>query len=275
MEKQFKNYLNNRKQDIDTFLKGVLPNPKGRSSVLHKAMYYSVFPGGKRFRPLLTIAASESCGGNIHSAISVAAGIEIIHCYSLVHDDLPAMDNSKFRRGRLSCFAKFGEDVAILAGDALLTLGFRCVAMNKKYGAELVREISRFCGHQGMVEGQTVDMQVQKGMLSLDIPTLEYINTLKTGALITASAMCGAIVSGAGNKKTNCLRNFGIHLGYMFQIVDDIIDKQGYVQVVGLSNAYKKVEKESECATKSIKNKGLKEDILLEFIQWLTDGLKQ
>jgi geranylgeranyl diphosphate synthase type II len=270
MDKKFLKYISCTQKILNRYLNNVLPKQKGNLSVLHKAMYYSVFPGGKRFRPLLAIASAQSCGGTVKQALPLAAGIELIHSYSLVHDDLPAMDNSRIRRGRLSCFARFGEDVAILAGDALLTIGFGCVAENKRYAAVLTKEIARSCGHFGMIEGQMADINLQKKFLPFDVPTLEYINTLKTGFLIAASAKCGAIVAGANKRKVACIEKFGTHLGFMFQMVDDMMDKEGYAKILNQKSMQLKIEEHSKYAVGTIEKAGIKKDMLLNFVQWLT-----
>ncbi len=197
-----KNYLKERQGQVDGALSTYLPGEEILPASLHRAMRYSVFAGGKRVRPILLIAACEAVGGEIALALPAACAMEMIHTYSLIHDDLPAMDDDDFRRGRPTNHKVFGEATAILAGDALLTEAFILLAdgeINRRLAPATSREvihiIARAAGSLGMVGGQVVDMESEGK--AIDFPTLEYIHTHKTGALILASIQAGAKIGGA------------------------------------------------------------------------------
>lgn len=207
--------------DINKNLKKYLP--KG-SSIIKKAMRYSVLAGGKRIRPLLTIESSALCCGAIKDAIPVACAIEFIHTYSLIHDDLPAMDDDDFRRGKPACHKVFTEAEAILAGDALLTLAFNIIAKytKPKTGLDIIKEVSAAIGADGMAGGQALDLESQKNGKGKKI--LKKINLLKTARLFEVSAKAGALLAGAGLKEVNALQKFGLYFGLSFQAVDDHLD---------------------------------------------------
>ncbi len=206
-----KQYLKEKCRVVDEALGKYLPSEGDLPSSLHKAMRYSVFAGGKRVRPILLLAACEAVGGNLEEAMPAACAMEMIHTYSLIHDDLPAMDNDDFRRGNPTNHKVFGEAVAILAGDALLTEAFILLS-NPEFGAslapakrlEVIGEISRCAGSRGMVGGQVVDME-SEGKPSIDLATVEYIHTHKTGALIKASVRAGAMLGGAAGESEDAL----------------------------------------------------------------------
>ena len=225
-------YLEARKKIIDEALGRYLPSEDNYPPVIFKAVRYSVFAGGKRVRPILCLASAETAGGNIESIIPVACALELIHTYSLIHDDLPAMDDDDYRRGRLTSHKVFGEDIAILAGDALLTEAFRLMSdasLVEKIPPEkllfVIHDIAEAAGYFGMVGGQVADVQSEgKDVGSL---VLDYIHTRKTGAMITAAVKAGAILSNAGEVELNALISYGQHLGLAFQIVDDILNVEG------------------------------------------------
>ena len=244
-----KNYISKKKKVIDKALDKYLPSSKTMPQALHKAMRYAVFPGGKRIRPILTLASFEACGGSNNSILPVACGIEFIHTYTLIHDDLPCMDNDDYRRGRLSCHKKSGEDIALLAGDALLTLAFQLFS---EYGnAQIIKEVSRAIGSQGTIGGQVVDIlatsdPIPQGYGAGKRPDttrvrgrqgtkkeLNYIASHKTGALFEAAVKTGGIFKGVGSKKINSLGNFGKNFGFTFQLIDDLMDGDGYVKTYG------------------------------------------
>lgn len=237
-------YFASQSKKIDRALSLVLPKERDYPPALHAAMRYAVFSGGKRIRPILTLAACEVVGGDTRQVIPAACALELIHSYSLVHDDLPCMDNDEWRRGKPTCFKKFGEHTAVLAGDALLTLAFKILAspVGKKSSKESDRRfhvialIADAIGSKGMVGGQAVDMEFQRK--EPDLPTMEYINTQKTGALIAVSLKVGAVLGGGSSRQVDALYQYGRHLGLLFQIVDDILDKEGYARAVGISEAY-------------------------------------
>jgi len=220
-------YMKVRMAAVDAALDGFLPAETERPETLHKAMRYSVFAGGKRLRPVLVIAGAEAVGGTADQVMPTACAMELIHTYSLVHDDLPAMDNDDFRRGVPTNHKVFGEAIAILAGDALLTLAFRLVADNaSRCGAatlqDVVADIADAAGHRGMVAGQVADLEAEGRQVGAD--TVDYIHAHKTGALIRTSLRVGARLCGATAQQVQALSVAGADLGLAFQIVDDILD---------------------------------------------------
>jgi len=218
-------YMKRRADAVDAALERFLPAETLRPETLHKAMRYSVFAGGKRLRPVLVIAGAEAVGGTAEQVMPTACAMELIHTYSLVHDDLPAMDNDDFRRGVPTNHKMFGEAMAILAGDALLTLAFRLVADNAGESAALravVVDIADAAGHKGMVAGQVADLEAEGRRVGADV--LDYIHTHKTGALIRTSLRIGAMLCGADAAQVRALSVAGADLGLAFQIVDDILD---------------------------------------------------
>ena len=226
-------YLIKQKEVVDKYLDKYLPGEKDYPSIIHEAMRYSVLSGGKRFRPILTLACAEACGGNFEDVISSACALEIIHAYSLIHDDLPAMDNDDYRRGKLSNHKKFGEDIAILAGDALLTKAFELM------DPRVVKDVARAIGSKGVVGGQVVDMQLAKKEFELNLPIMEYIHTHKTGALIAVACKVGAIISNVPEKTINAINIYGENIGFAFQIIDDIFDNENYAVLLGEKEAMK------------------------------------
>lgn len=209
------------KKLIDKNLKKYLP--KGNDTI-KKAMRYSVFSGGKRIRPIIAIESSRICGGAFKNVIAAACAIEFIHTYSLIHDDLPAMDNDDFRRGKPTCHKVFGEANAILAGDALFTTAFNIIAKyaDRRVGLSIIKELSDAAGADGMAMGQVLDLEHQKRKKSED--TSEKINLLKTAKLFEASAKVGALAAAADPRKVRALQRFGLYFGLSFQLVDDVLD---------------------------------------------------
>lgn len=214
---------------INNALDERLPQEAQFPESLHKAMRYSLFAGGKRLRPVLTLAACEAAGGSMDAALDAACAIECIHTYSLIHDDLPALDNDALRRGRPTCHIVFGEAAAIMAGDALLTLAFDIMGRAKKKDAaralKAVAEIAGAAGSTGMIGGQVVDIESEGK--DVEFPVLEYIHIHKTGKLILASVRSGAIMAGAGAAQLAGLTRYGEAAGLAFQIADDILDVEG------------------------------------------------
>jgi geranylgeranyl diphosphate synthase type II len=218
-------YMKERADAVDAALERFLPAETLPPETLHKAMRYSVFAGGKRLRPVLVIAGAEAVGGTALQVMPTACAMELIHTYSLVHDDLPAMDNDDFRRGAPTNHKVFGEAMAILAGDALLTLAFRLVADNAGESTALrdvVVDIADAAGHQGMVAGQVADLEAEGRRVGADV--VDYIHAHKTGALIRTSLRIGAMLCGADATQLRALSVAGADLGLAFQIVDDILD---------------------------------------------------
>ncbi len=234
-----KKYLKDKCKIVDEALEKYLPRQNDLPFTLHKSMHYSVFAGGKRVRPILVLAACEAAGGDAEDAMPAACAMEMIHTYSLIHDDLPAMDNDDFRRGKPTNHKVFGEATAILAGDALLTEAF-IILSNSELGAsidpsrrlEVIGEISRCAGSRGMIGGQMVDME-SEGKPEIDFATVQYIHTHKTGALIKASVRCGALLAGADGRREAALVRYGEAIGLAFQIADDILDIEGTTEEIG------------------------------------------
>lgn len=196
-------------------------------AIIYKAVRYSVFAGGKRIRPLMFLLVAKSCGINIHSVMSIACGLEMIHTYSLIHDDLPAMDNDDYRRGKLTSHKKFGDAIAILAGDALLTKAFETICDCNKYFScdkiiKIIKLIGEASGINGMVAGQVADMLFENKKVSKKI--LNFIHTHKTGALIKASIISAVILANIQGAEFKLWNRLGEIVGLIFQITDDILD---------------------------------------------------
>lgn len=252
-----KAYLNERRELVDSFLRSYFDAPSS-PSVLHEAVKYSLFAGGKRIRPILALASYEACGGNSKEIIPQAAAIELIHTYSLIHDDLPAMDNDDLRRGKPTNHKVFGEAMAILAGDALLTEAFFMMTRTYKDSSfsttsrsneknkvkrfseiqqsllmKAVRELALSSGSSGMVGGQAQDILSENS--EPDVETLEFIHLHKTAALITASVRIGAILAKGRKKQLHALTKYGENIGLVFQIVDDLLDIESTTEELGKS----------------------------------------
>jgi geranylgeranyl diphosphate synthase type II len=231
-------YLEAKKKIIDAALERYLPCEDNYPSVIFKAVRYSVFAGGKRIRPILCLASAETVGGNCEAVLPVACALELIHTYSLIHDDLPAIDNDDYRRGRLTSHKVFGEDMAILAGDTLLTEAFHLMSdtsLMEKIPPEkllfVIHDIAEAAGCFGMVGGQVVDVQSEGK--DVDSEVLNYIHTRKTGAMIIAAVKAGAVLSNAGEVDLNALISYGRHIGLAFQIADDILNVEGDQVLLG------------------------------------------
>jgi len=207
-------------------------------------MRYAVLNGGKRFRPLLVLSACEAVGGDPKKALPAASAVEFVHAYSLVHDDLPALDNDDLRRGKPACHRQFGEALAILTGDALLTRAFELLSEIKPAGKsiQLIGELADAAGTHGMIGGQAADILLVKNGSngSSDIQTAEYISRNKTGRLIEASAVLGALIGTSSPSKLKRIRRFGAALGLAFQVADDIMDGDGYLRFMNPNQARKK-----------------------------------
>jgi geranylgeranyl diphosphate synthase type II len=220
---------------VDAELERLLPAENERPSLIHRAMRYSVFAGGKRVRPILCIEAFRIFSDETPAVLPVACAMEFIHTYSLIHDDLPALDNDDLRRGRPTCHKKFGEAMAILAGDALLTLAFEALAGAPVPQAErvaLIREVASAAGtREGMVGGQVADLEAEGKDVTPEM--LEYIHRSKTAALIRASILSGAIAGGASQADQDGLRTFGGLIGWAFQVTDDILDVEESSSALG------------------------------------------
>jgi geranylgeranyl diphosphate synthase type II len=222
----FATYLATRTQLVDRALDRALPKATAKPATLHRAMRYSLFAGGKRLRPALTLAAAEACGGGIEAALPAACAVECIHTYSLVHDDLPCMDDDDLRRGRPTNHKVFGEGIAVLAGDALLTIAFEILAeasATPRYPiAAQVRELAAAAGSHWLIGGQVADLEGEGKRLSA--AELRYIHRCKTAALLTAAIRLGAMSANATPARLEALTRFGQALGLAFQVIDDILD---------------------------------------------------
>jgi len=235
-----KAYIKEKRELVDSFLHTYFDSCIS-PALLNDAMTYSVFAGGKRVRPILALASYEACGGNAENIVPFASALELIHTYSLIHDDLPAMDNDDLRRGKPTNHKVFGEGMAILAGDALLTEAFYLISgvhlngthMRPTSLLKLVRELAMAAGAHGMVGGQAGDILSEDAAMESD--NLSFIHTHKTGALITASVRMGGILANAGKRKMSALTCYGENIGHAFQIVDDILDVRGESAELGKS----------------------------------------
>ena len=232
-----KKYLRTRQKVIDRALDRYLPKTSTKPVTLHKAMRYSLFAGGKRLRPILCLAAAEACRGNVDTALPLACAVECIHTYSLVHDDLPSMDNDDFRRGRPTCHKVFGDGIAVLAGDALLTMAFEIVSNAKpapRYDISiLLREIAVAAGSQKLIAGQVADLEAEGKRVKRD--QLRFIHENKTAAMLKSSVRLGAMSANADARKLSAITQFGEQLGLAFQVIDDILDVTQTSEILGKS----------------------------------------
>lgn len=225
-EPDLKTYLAQRVAFVDAALERFLPSADTRPANLHAAMRHSLFAGGKRLRPILCLAAAEACGGFRESALFAAGAVECLHTYSLIHDDLPCMDDDDMRRGVPTCHKVYGEAVALLAGDALQALAFELVARtpvtHRHSPAEMVALLARTAGSLHLVGGQVADLEGEGKKLPLE--DLRYIHESKTAALLTASVKLGGMSADATPEQMQALQDFGMATGLAFQIIDDILD---------------------------------------------------
>jgi geranylgeranyl diphosphate synthase type II len=231
-----KNYLVTRQKLIDQALDRYLPKANTKPGTLHKAMRYSLFAGGKRLRPILCLAAAEACRGKVNDALPLACALECIHTYSLVHDDLPSMDNDDFRRGRPTCHKVFGEGIAVLAGDALLTIAFEIVshAKARRYDmSTLLREVAVAAGSQKLIAGQVADLEAEGK--NVKRRELKFIHENKTAAILRTSVRLGAMSANADTKRLSAITTFGQRLGLAFQVIDDILDVTQTSEILGKS----------------------------------------
>lgn len=285
-----KTELEERIKIIDAALEEYLPERDNPQKVIYDAMRYSLFAGGKRLRPMLMMETAKMCGADWETVKPFACALEMIHTYSLIHDDLPAMDDDNLRRGLPTNHIKFGEDVAILAGDALLNKAFEVAASgNYNNPAQAIKAISVLAessGTEGMVGGQIVDL-ASEGK-EIELSALQYIHLLKTGAIIRSACVIGGIMSGADEKHIEAIDTFARNLGVAFQIRDDILDvvgneaelgkpigsdaemdKNTYVTIVGLEKAKELVSEYSEKAKAALELFGDKAEFLLKLTDYL------
>lgn len=233
-----KAYLSEKKEVVDRALEAYFPEAEGPASDLINAMKYSLFAGGKRLRPILCIAGAEAVGGSETDVLPVACALELIHTYSLIHDDLPLMDDDDLRRGKLTNHKVFGEAVALLAGDGLLTESFNLMTapqfldrISPRLILEVIALISSAAGYRGMIGGQVIDIQ-SEGKAE-DLTLVEFMHTHKTGALISASVASGAMLAGCDRSQLQAITSYGQKIGLAFQISDDILDIEGDSATMG------------------------------------------
>lgn len=286
-----KAYMAEVRSITDARLHQLLPAENLYPEVIHQAMAYSVFAGGKRFRPVLCLAACEAVGGSRQQALDGACAMECIHTYSLIHDDLPGMDDDDYRRGKLTNHKVFGEGMAILAGDALLTYAFEILSnlddgSNSAQILQIIKEVSRASGTDGMIGGQVVDIVSEQVEPTADL--LNYIHNHKTGALIVASVRMGAILGGASDEQLAALTQYARQLGLAFQITDDILDVVGdaskigkpvgsdeknekatFPALYGLEQSRLMAEQAVAAAVKAVKPFGQQGEILVQLAQYL------
>ncbi len=231
-------YLDQKREEVDRFLETITPQAQTVPVTLHEAMRYSLFAGGKRVRPILAIAAAEAVGTPSRAIFPVASSVELIHTYSLIHDDLPAMDDDDYRRGKPTSHKVFGEAMAILAGDALLTLAFEiCTRQDLLNGLDagrqvrIIRELALGAGNLGMVGGQVLDIQAEHQ--DIDLPSLQNIHKHKTGMLIRASVRMGTMVSAATPAQLDALTGYAEDVGLAFQVADDVLNVTGTREELG------------------------------------------
>lgn len=289
-------YMAEVASELEAYFEEAFPAEWDMPEALLKSMRYSLDAGGKRLRPLLVVAACESLGGNRKAAIRVAAAVEMVHTYSLVHDDLPAMDDDDLRRGKPTNHKVFGEAMAILAGDGLLTHAFYVIATLTKDGLlgadaaiAIVSDLAEYAGPRGMVGGQVADMEGEQGFT--DLNRLEYIHLHKTSDLIMFSLLAGGRAAGATPEQLEALRTFGRGIGLAFQIQDDILDLVGdesklgkktqsdvkmekvtYPYFLGIDGSREEVKRLSEEAKSAVENAGLQSaEKLLAIADYLVD----
>ncbi len=284
------NFLATRTEAVNRALDKFLPSEKTRPATIHKAMRYSLFAGGKRMRPALCLAAAEACGGSDAAALPLACAVECIHTYSLIHDDLPAMDNDDFRRGKPTNHKVFGEGIAVLAGDALLTQAFEIAAQAKGWPRyphrNLILEIAKASGSLQLVAGQVADLEGEGKKISAS--ELRYIHERKTSALLCCSVRLGGMSANCTSAQLKALTDFGYHVGLAFQVIDDILDvtqtseqlgktagkdttaqKATYPAIVGLEKSRKIAEQltaKAFAALKTFKGKAVALEALAEFL---------
>ena len=237
-EFNLKEYIKQRKVIIDNALDQLLPQPQGPSSKVIEAMRYSVSAGGKRVRPILLMAACDAVGGDSEAVLPAACSLECVHTYSLIHDDLPALDNDDLRRGKPTCHKMFGESIAILAGDGLLTYAFELMthpslrlAVPSRTINDVISIFASAAGVSGMVGGQTADILYEGRPIDAEI--LSFIHSHKTGALIRSSVEMGAMLGNGSEEQVECLRKYGTALGLAFQVVDDLLNVVGDEKKLG------------------------------------------
>lgn len=285
-------YLKKRQKKIDCALDRFLPRESAKPPTIHKAMRYSLFAGGKRLRPILCLAAAEACGGERAPALPLACAMECIHTYSLIHDDLPSMDNDDLRRGRPTCHKVFGDGIAVLAGDALLTIAFEIAAtaqLPRRYDLkQIVSEIAVAAGSRKLIAGQVADLEAEGQPITR--AGLRSIHDNKTAAMLIASVRLGAMSANATAKQLGAMSAFGAALGLAFQVIDDILDvtqtseklgksagkdvaaqKATYPAVIGLEKSRREAQRLTREAHEALAGLGSKAETLRVLANHLLD----
>ncbi len=290
-------YLAVERRLVDAALKRFLPAPGTVPATVRRAMVYSLFPGGKRLRPILAITACRAMGGRISDVLPSAAAIEMIHTYSLIHDDLPALDDDDVRRGRATSHRVFGEAGAILAGDALLTHAFEVMSMHPRGNRIIDRKVrglqilARAAGVSGMIGGQVMDLETEGRTYSYR--TLNRIHTRKTGALISAAVQIGGIVGGARPAQIRILKRYGDGIGLAFQVIDDILDLEGnpdrlgkttgkdvrarkatYPALLGVAKSRTHAERAVDRACEALRSLGRRRGTLVDIARYILRRMK-
>ncbi len=288
----FKETINTKTELINEALKDYMVIQDKPQKIIYEAMSYSLFAGGKRLRPIIMLLTADMLGGSAEEVMPFACAMEMIHTYSLIHDDLPSMDNDDLRRGKPTNHKIFGEAFAVLAGDALLNKAFEITSShsfkNPKNVLRALNELSSSSGSDGMIGGQIVDIQSENKKITPE--ELLYLHTLKTGAIIRASGKIGAILSNASDEQINAIDEYCKNLGIAFQIRDDILDVMGeeevlgkkigsdsenekntFVTLFGIENAKKSVYEYTNKAISSLDIFGERADMLIELAKYLTD----
>lgn len=283
-------YLSEYARRVDTALDGFLPKATVKPATIHRAMRYSLFAGGKRMRPVLALTAAEACGGNFDAALPAACAVECMHTYSLIHDDLPCMDDDNLRRGQPTSHKVFGENVAVLAGDALLTQAFEILAQataTPRYSVvAMIRELANAAGSLKLIAGQVADLEGEGRPATR--AQLRFIHERKTAAMIEASLRLGAMSANTSSTRLEALTVFGLYLGLAFQVIDDILDvtqtsaklgksagkdiaskKMTYPSVIGLEASRKEARKLTAAAMNALepfKSRGATLRALAEYL---------
>jgi geranylgeranyl diphosphate synthase type II len=287
---ELQDFLASCTKTVNQALSKFLPSEKTRPATIHKAMRYSLFAGGKRMRPALCLAAAQACGGREVSALPLACAVECVHTYSLIHDDLPAMDNDDYRRGKPTNHKVFGDGIAVLAGDALLTQAFEIAAQAKGWPRyphrTIILELAKASGSLQLVAGQVADLEGEGKKISAD--ELRYIHERKTSALLCCSVRLGGMSANCTSTQLKALTDFGYHVGLAFQVIDDILDvtqtseqlgktagkdtaaqKATYPAIVGLEKSRKIAEQltaKAFAALKPFKGRAVALEALAEFL---------
>ena len=290
-----KEYMQRKIELINRELDSIYAENTALNATLAKSMNYSLMAGGKRLRPILVMAAADAVGADGEKFLHLATSIEMIHTYSLIHDDLPAMDNDDYRRGKLTNHKVFGDGIAVLAGDALLTMAFEVIADSPNVDTEkklkVIKEMSHAAGAEGMVGGQVIDLESEGKKINMD--TLRKMHSAKTGALFCAAIRSGAILGGATDKQLADLTQYARQFGLAFQITDDILDVTGdeasigkpvgsdeknhkstYVTLGSLESARELAQKAVDEAKKALADFGKEADFLRELVDYLISRKK-